>query len=409
MIIRSGTYLFIALGGFLLLVGLNIQVGWLFFIAASLFTIVGINLIYPALAIKRVAIERALNNIFENDLVTVTITVKNQWKTPIHFVNLTDHFPSQQEATPVSMFCPYLQPKESITQTYTQLAARRGRFIFQPLIVESSAPFGLIRWRRKYILPTTLTVYPMPLNLIRLSQEQAQGGMSISQAFLKTSGHSDDFWGLREYSPGDSLRFIHWRTSAKEQKLMVKEFSRAAHSYLTIFLDVDPKMHEGIGNSSSLECAIKIITSLADESLKQGNEVQIITNDGMTIRSSCRWTTLSQLAAIPAIDKYKGMPHLSPKQPLTETIQLVITQQPSIPHCMVVLPIGEEGITPKMLQLLTSLKQRRIAVAIIALFTKSFKEPSTLFQPDSQIKELLCKVSAHSWCVVQTKEGAHLI
>lgn len=398
-----------ALGGFLLLVGLNIQVGWLFFIAASLFTIVGINLIYPAFAIKRVAIERTVNNIFENDLVTVTITVKNQWKTPIYFVNLIDHFPSRQEAAPVTMFFPYIQPKESITQTYTQIAARRGRFIFQPLIVESSAPFGLIRWRRKYTLPTTLTVYPIPLNLIRLSREQVQGGMSISQAFLKTSGHSDDFWGLREYSHGESLRFIHWRTSAKEQKLMVKEFSRTAHTYLTIFLDIEPKMHEGIGDSSSLECAIKIITSLADESLKQGDEVQIITNDGMNIRSSCRLTILSQLAAIPAIDRYKGVLHLPLKQPFTETIQSVITQQPSIPHCIVVLPVGEEGITPKMFQLLTSLKQRRIAVAVIAIFTKSFKDASALFQFDIHIKELLNKVSAHSWCVVQTKEGAHLI
>ncbi|MBI3892421.1 MAG: DUF58 domain-containing protein [Candidatus Wallbacteria bacterium] len=51
-------------------------------------------------------------------------------------------------------------------------------------------------------------------------------------------GHDVEFLGVREYSPGDSPRLIHWRTTARRGKFFVKEFARSSRADVTLFADL---------------------------------------------------------------------------------------------------------------------------------------------------------------------------
>lgn len=80
-------------------------------------------------------------------------------------------------------------------------------------------PFGLVyTWSRDIVLRQHCLVYPRPAGHFSRDLVKDQGGSHSSN--IRKSG--DDFSGLREYQPGDSLHRIHWRASARSDKLITK-------------------------------------------------------------------------------------------------------------------------------------------------------------------------------------------
>jgi len=96
----------------------------------------------------------------------------------------------------------------------------------------------LIRRTVEHELPATLLVFP------RLGSLTAKFSALVRDAAHETSGErrqtytSGDFYGLRDYRSGDSRRHIHWRTSARRGKLMVRQFERAVHHDVAVYVDL---------------------------------------------------------------------------------------------------------------------------------------------------------------------------
>ena len=81
--------------------------------------------------------------------------------------------------------------------------------------------------------------------------------------------------GIRDYMPGDSYSRVHWRTTARMGKLMVKEFEQEESAKVWIVLDMEEGPHRGSGPDSSEECAVTAAASIADKYLQQGLPVGI--------------------------------------------------------------------------------------------------------------------------------------
>ena len=412
MNINASSYLFLAMGVFLTIVGYNIQVGWLFLIASILFTSVIINLVYPLFLIRRVIVSRSVNNVFEDEDAAVTLTITNLNNFTLHMLNIIDHFPTiekQQEKNTATLFYPKISPYKTEIMSYTRRATMRGKYIFQPIIIESSAPFGLIKWRRKFYLPTLFTVYPKPLHILQPKFERANDLYAATQLLMKGSGHSDDFWGLREYAPGDSLRFVHWRTSAKEQKLMIKEFRRTSSANFVFILDTISNQHKGDKKTSSLEYSIKIAAALIDSCIKQGTEIELYTNDGTPpTKTISIWNIFSHLASIKHIDNQQPHNGTSCKT-IENTIQSVTYQKNYQSHIIMILPVGSKGISSQLLHFLTTLKQRFIAVTIIALLADSFNAPYIPREPNTITDNVPSNSILNILWVARDKEKVYII
>lgn len=100
--------------------------------------------------------------------------------------------------------------------------ARRGRHSVGPLYVYTTDVLGLIETRRTVTARDRLLVYPRvrnlpPATVARIRAEFADRG----------ANERDEFDGLREYTRNDSLRDIHWKSSAKRQDLIVQKFAGA--------------------------------------------------------------------------------------------------------------------------------------------------------------------------------------
>lgn len=113
---------------------------------------------------------------------------------------------------------------------------QRGAFELGPTKLVSRDPLGLFQSQKNYPANSELIVLPL---LVSLSNFPAPlgflpGGKVVRQKSLGITPHAA---GIREYAPGDALRRIHWATSARRQKLMVKEFDQDPQSSVWIFLD----------------------------------------------------------------------------------------------------------------------------------------------------------------------------
>lgn len=153
--------------------------------------------------------------------------------------------------------------------------SRRGVFSLGPTCLRAADPFGVYSAEVDFRDSVSLTVTPpiLPLPLVQVTPAGRAGdGRSQRNAIERSFGTA----GLREYLPGDSLRRIHWPTSAHQGSLFVRLFEGTSSSDWWIFLNLEGRVHFGLGAESSLELGIILAASLADTGLREGNRVGLV-------------------------------------------------------------------------------------------------------------------------------------
>ncbi|HIQ04910.1 MAG TPA: DUF58 domain-containing protein [Anaerolineae bacterium] len=146
---------------------------------------------------------------------------------------------------------------------------QRGLFTLGPWELHLGDPFGLFRVRLYFADTETIIVYPRVVRLppLDLPRGSAAGrGRSPATALESTARASS----VRPYVPGDSLRTIHWRTTARWGALAVKIFDREPSGDLWIVVDLNSKAQAGSGSESTEEYAVVLAASLAAEWLRGG-------------------------------------------------------------------------------------------------------------------------------------------
>ena len=140
--------------------------------------------------------------------------------------------------------------------------ARRGVYSAGPVRVTTGDPFGLFRLTRNYGEQQRLLVLPRPEELPYFWSPVAQlPGEGIVRR--RTHYVTPNASGVREYYPGDSYNRIHWRSTARLGRLMVKTFEMDPTSNVWVLLDLDERVQAGEGDESTEEYGVRIATSLA--------------------------------------------------------------------------------------------------------------------------------------------------
>jgi len=122
------------------------------------------------------------------------------------------------------------------------LCVQRGEFVLGPLRVVNSDPFGLFEVERQINATTRLVVYPSTVDVVQFALPVGllPGGEAIRR---RTHTITTNASGVREYAPGDSLSRIHWRSSARRERLIVKEFELDPLADIWIALDAEGAVH----------------------------------------------------------------------------------------------------------------------------------------------------------------------
>ena len=108
---------------------------------------------------------------------------------------------------------------------------RRGRFYPGRLLLETRYPLGLLRAWSRWDSGISTLVYPEP---IVTSREPEMESESDDGQILFKEG-AGEFYGLRDYQQGDTFRRVDWKSFARSDQLMIKQFASAADN--RIWLD----------------------------------------------------------------------------------------------------------------------------------------------------------------------------
>ncbi len=124
------------------------------------------------------------------------------------------------------------------------LCVRRGEFELGPLRVVAADPFGLFEVERKISATSRLVVYPPTAELTSFALPM--GILPGGDALRRRTHHiTTNVAGVRDYVPGDSFNRIHWASTARRDRLIVKEFELDPLADIWIMLDAEKTVHFG--------------------------------------------------------------------------------------------------------------------------------------------------------------------
>jgi uncharacterized protein (DUF58 family) len=156
-------------------------------------------------------------------------------------------------------------------QTRTK-CKQRGKYTLGPVTLQSGDPFGFFRFRRVLREKHTILVYPetIPLPELNIHVGILPGGGTMRH---RVQYITPNVAGVRDYVSGDSFNRIHWASTARMNKLMVKEFELDPFSEMWLLLDMQGRHHRGKGEHSTVEYAVKAAASLSQRFLEQNRSV----------------------------------------------------------------------------------------------------------------------------------------
>jgi uncharacterized protein (DUF58 family) len=170
------------------------------------------------------------------------ITIRNIWPLPKLWVELQDHSDMPQHGPGFVTYLPAHERRRWVARTPCTM---RGKYTLGPATLVSGDPFGIFRLERTVEGTSEVLVYPQttPLPGFNLPNAELAGGQDVkSRTYHVTPNVST----IREYQPGDSFNRIHWRSTARANQLMVKEFELDPTAEVYIVLDMQERIQQQV-------------------------------------------------------------------------------------------------------------------------------------------------------------------
>jgi uncharacterized protein (DUF58 family) len=169
-----------------------------------------------------------------------------------------------------------LAPGQTRTASYLLPTSRRGKFRLGPLELSIGDPFGLARSVRIAAHDATLTVHPV-IEHVSARSVAAHYDHDTRSPMPVLGRGGDEFYALREYTPGDSLRLVHWKSTARLDDLVVRQPENLWRGRLTLAVDLRTSVHD----PESLEKTLSAAASVAVASIRAGLHVRLVTTSGI--------------------------------------------------------------------------------------------------------------------------------
>jgi uncharacterized protein (DUF58 family) len=223
---------------------------------------------------KKIRISRKLpKRIHAKKDCLVIFTIENlKKKMPSFSLVFKDYIKGIKDFPPV--YALKIQPKSTLELEYTIKFERRGFYTFPYTILMSRFPFGFFQKSMEMLCYSTAVVYPEVRTILQTSSLFNEYLLSKSRKKLLKEG-TDIFHGIRDFRTGDNPKWIHWKTTAKMRKTMLKEYEMEDINKVLIILDTHIPEEQDKKLSESLEESIVLSASLSNYFMEQSCEVTL--------------------------------------------------------------------------------------------------------------------------------------
>ncbi|CAM3257795.1 DUF58 domain-containing protein [Filibacter tadaridae] len=239
------------------------KVSWTIFYVLFPFICYSILLFfYPLVDIKA---ERTIRtpNVQNGGKLAVSITVYRRIRFPLLYTVVTEQWEEKEipklAGEKLKRFFLWGFRKE-VKWEYEIERMPRGEHVLQGVEVEVSDFFGWIKKKKFIPAKHTILVYPktVSINYVPIDTQYDRGSMASPLNIVKDTTMAT---GVRNYQPGDRVTWIHWKSFARTQSLMTKEFEDKRSQELFLILDSRP--------AETFEGQVELAASILKESTSQ--------------------------------------------------------------------------------------------------------------------------------------------
>jgi len=270
---RNG-WLFAALGALLLLIGRMLAIWELFVVGLAALALVTVAALSVGLSRLRVNVSRQIHpvRLHAGQPARVDMRVRNLGRrSPV--LRLRDPVAGTNGA---DISLGPLSANESVAAAYRLPTDHRGVLHIGPMTVEVADPFGLARISAQAAAVADVTVFPQLLELTPAPFTVGHDPHGGAQAPMSTTRSGDDFYALRQYTVGDDLRRVHWRSTARRDELMVRQHELPWQGRVTVLLDTRQEGPDG----RAFEIAVSGAASVLAASSRRRDVTRLVTTDG---------------------------------------------------------------------------------------------------------------------------------
>lgn len=218
-----------------------------------------------------------LQRLYEGDSMRVDLKLENPGKRLL-FVEVRDRLPRQvkvQEGGGSSYDFLALPRHGAAKLRYELRAPLLGVYEVGPTDLRLEDPFGLFFEERSVAPPDTLWVLPRPEDLRKAALLSRLPLPLLGEHQVNRPGDGFDFFALREYVPGDTMRMVNWKASARSGKMMVNQMERTTAAEVAIFIDGRAVVDVGPEDRSPRVLAARAAASLVDFVYKTKDNARI--------------------------------------------------------------------------------------------------------------------------------------
>ncbi|ANF30416.1 hypothetical protein A0130_00810 [Leifsonia xyli] len=253
---------------------LAVWLGWaeFVFIAATLLAALVIATAFVfGRSTYRVGIELNPRRVVAGDRALGRLTVANSGARPV--------LPTRMEL-PVGegqadFTIPRLAPGAETEELFAVPTARRALILAGPAISVRGDQLGLLRRTNRWTDQIELFVHPKTVRLAATARGLVR---DLEGQTTKVITDSDlAFHALRTYEPGDDIRNVHWRTSARTGQLMVRQYQETRRSQLLLAFDAE-RSH--FASDEEFELGVSVMTSIGCQVIREETEMDAVWQGG---------------------------------------------------------------------------------------------------------------------------------
>lgn len=315
------------------------------------------------------------------DIFEETIEVSNSTRLPRLFLEVENESNLPQAAG--SRLVTMVGSKENRTYLARTWLTSRGAFPLGPTTLRSGDPFGFFTARKTFPSADSLLVLPLIIPLADFPSPPGMlpGGKAIRRKSYEVTPHAA---GVREYVTGDPLKRIHWPSTARRGRLMVKEFEQDPQAELWIFLDAqvgiqaeqNPEIEQVWNDwmfirrpkiklaASTIEYGACIAASLAHYFIEQRRAVGLVTNGPVYTVISAERSERQESKVLETLAFVSGEGELS----LASLVDLQSPQMPLGSSAVLITPSSRDDV----LLAVELLQRRNLRPLVLLLMAHSF-------------------------------------
>ena len=290
----------IGLAGFLLLIAINTQTGWLYLVISFLVAVLALGLVGPRWVVRGLesSFEASTALAVEGDRIHLRTRLSNtsSFPKPALLLSLPATLGAQPAGTAAASpgaegarsragegddgqqrwLIGEVAPHGSVCVDAAIEAPRRGVYRVGPVRVSTASPFGLFERTRELEASLDCTIWPRPFPLDGALATTGRGGTGYSARRGRSRGEGEHLRRIREYQQGDDTRHVHWALSARTGRLLVRELEASDQRDMVIVVDTGVPLRPPQPGASALDWLTRIAAAWVEDAARTQASLHLI-------------------------------------------------------------------------------------------------------------------------------------